>query len=90
MKDMRRLLPLDENFSVACIRVNRIMLVSLCAKTIKPIFEVDKSDRAVEGNASVYQVYAVCRTTSEKRVECSKGCGRGEGEGGISNSFRSA
>ena len=32
---------------------------------------------AVEGNASVYQVYAVSRTTSEERTECSKGWGVG-------------
>ena len=29
------------NYSVA-IRVNRVMLVSLCAETIKPVFEGDK------------------------------------------------
>ena len=38
---------------------------------------------AVEGNASVYQVYAVSRTTSEERAECSKGFGgAGSGKGG--------
>ena len=36
---------------------------------------------AVEGNASVYQVYAVSRTTSEERAECSRGW-MGGGEGG--------
>ena len=49
------------------------MLVSLRAETIKPAFEGTKSDSCVEGNASVYQVYPVSRTTSEERAECSKG-----------------
>ena len=31
------------NYSVA-IRVNRVMLVSLCAETMKPVFEENKSD----------------------------------------------
>ena len=50
----------------------------------------------MEGYASVYRVYAVSRTTSEKRAECSKGWkerGRGGvcwgGGEGIANSFRS-
>ena len=30
------------NYSVACTRVNRVMLVSLCAETIKPVSEGDK------------------------------------------------
>ena len=46
----------------------------------------------MEGNASVYQVYAVSRITSEERAECSKGWGGGLRGGcggeGISNSFR--
>ena len=34
---------------------------------------------AVQGNASVFQVYPVSRTTSEERAECSKGWGTGFG-----------
>ena len=30
------------NYSVACTRVNRVMLANLCAETIKPVFEVGK------------------------------------------------
>ena len=30
------------NYSVACTRVNRVMLVNLYAETIKPVFEGDK------------------------------------------------
>ena len=30
------------NYSVACTRVNRVMLVSLCAETLERVFEGDK------------------------------------------------
>ena len=70
-----------------------MMLVSLSAETIKLVFEGKKSDCAVERNASVYQVYALNRTTSEERAEFSKGwlgggggCGGGEISYGV---FRS-
>ena len=46
------------NYSVA-IRVNRVILVSLCTKTMK----------LVEDNASVYQVKPVSRITGEGRAE---------------------
>ena len=62
-----------------------MMLVSLCAETIKPVIEGENLT-AVEGNASVYQVYAVSRTTTEERTDCSKGWGGGWGSG-IPNSF---
>ena len=46
------------------------MLVrSLCAETIKPVFEGGQNLTAVEGNASVYQVYPVSRITDEGRAE---------------------
>ena len=61
------------------------MLGSLCAKTIKPVFEGDISDSCVEGNASVYQVYPVSRITGEGRAEFLSAWGHGfeqEGAGG--------
>ena len=30
------------SYSLACTRVNRVMLINLCAETIKPVFEGDK------------------------------------------------
>ena len=58
--------------------VNRVMLVSLCAETIKPVSEGDKNLTAVEGNASVYpQVYPVSRVTGEGRAECLRAWGHG-------------
>ena len=54
--------------SVAFTRVNRVMLVSLCAETMKPAFLKGKLT-AVEGNASFCQVYPVCRKTGEGRAE---------------------
>ena len=45
------------------------MSVSLCAETVKPVFEGDKNLTAVEGNASVYQVNPVSRITGEGRAE---------------------
>ena len=43
------------------------MLGSLCAETIKPVSEGDKSDSCVEGNASVDQVNPASRITGEGR-----------------------
>ena len=57
------------NYSVA-IRVNRVMLVSLCAETIKPV-----SEGTVEGNVSVYQVNPVSRITGEGRGRSFEGRG---------------
>ena len=37
---------------------------------------------AVEGNASVYQVYPVSRTTGERRAEISRAWGPGAGGAG--------
>ena len=67
--------------------VNRVMLVSLYAETIKPVSEGDKNLTAVEGNASVYQVNPVSRTTGEGRAEFSRTWGprfdkKGAGVGG--------
>ena len=47
------------------------MLVSLCAETIKPVFERDKNLTAVEGDASVYQVHPVSCITGEGRADIS-------------------
>ena len=60
------------------------MLVSLCAETIKPVFD-GQNLTAVEGNASVYQVYPVSHITGEGRAELSRAWGAGfdqEGAGG--------
>ena len=46
-----------------------MMLVSLSAETIKPVFEGDKIPTAVEGKVSDYQVYPVSRTTGGGRAE---------------------
>ena len=59
MKDIGRRLPLELQ---ACTRVNRVMLINLCTETIAPV----KNLTAVEGNASVYQVYPVTRITGEE------------------------
>ena len=57
------------NCSVA-IRVNRVMLVSLCAESIKPVSEGDKNLTAVKGNASVYyQVNPGRQIAGEGRAE---------------------
>ena len=59
--------------------------VSLCAETIKPVFEGDKNLTAVEGNASVYQSNPVSRITGEGRAEFLGTWGPGfdqEGAGG--------
>ena len=89
------------NYSVACTRVNRVMLVSLCAETIKPVFEGGKNLTAVGGNASVYQVYPVSSIPGEGSADFSRawgpefeqegagGGGGGEGEtGGATPSVR--
>ena len=34
--------PLLCNYSVACTRINRVMLVSMCAQTVKDVFEENK------------------------------------------------
>ena len=71
-----------------------MMLVSLCADTIKPVFEGGQNLTAVEGNASVYQENPVSRITGEGRAEFLKtwrpgfdqeGAGRG---GGATQSVR--
>ena len=46
-----------------------MMLVSLCAETIKHVFDGDLNLTAVEGNASVYQVHPVSRIAGERRAE---------------------
>ena len=52
------------------------MLVSLCAETIKPVFDRDNIYlAAVEGSALVHQVYTVSRITGEERVGFIKGMG---------------
>ena len=76
-----------------------MMLVNLCAETIKPVSEGGQNLTAVEGNASVYQVNPVGRITGEGRAEflrtwgadCDqKGAGwRGDGgTGGAAQSVR--
>ena len=57
------------NYIATCTRVNKVMLVCLCAGTIKPDLEGDKKMTAVEGNASVYQVNPVSRISGEARAE---------------------
>ena len=46
-----------------------MMLVSLCAETIKPVFEGNKILTAVEGNASLYQVNPASRIAGEGRAD---------------------
>ena len=46
-----------------------MVLINLCVKTVKPLFEGDKNITAVEGNILVYQVYHVSRAIVEGRVE---------------------
>ena len=60
------------------------MLISLCAETIKPVFE-GQNLTAVEGNTSGNQVYPVSRITGEGRAEIFRAWGPGfdqEGAGG--------
>ena len=50
-----------------------MMFVSLCAGTIKPVFDRDNIYlAAVEGSALVHQVYTVSRMTDEERVDFSR------------------
>ena len=74
--------PWNYNDNVA-LRVNRVMLVNLCAETIKPVLLGGQNLTAVEGNASVYEVYPVSRITGEERAEFLRALGHGfeqEGE----------
>ena len=48
------------------------MLINLCAETIKPVSKGGQNLTAVEGEASVYQVYPVRRTTGEGGAEIFK------------------
>ena len=41
------------------------MLTSVCAETIEPVLDEGQNLTAVEGNASVYQVYPVCRIAGD-------------------------
>ena len=70
---------------------------SLCAETIKSVFEGGQNLTAVEGNASVYQVYPVSRITGEGRAEFlgawwpgfeQEGAGGRGGAGGATHSVR--
>ena len=45
-----------------------MVLINLCAETIKPVFEGDNNMAAVAGNASVYEVYPVSRVAGEGRA----------------------
>ena len=64
------------NYSVACTRVNRVMLVSLCAETKNPCLRGTKSDSCGRKCIS-YQVYPVTRITSEGRAEFLRAWGTG-------------
>ena len=65
-----------------------MMLINLCAETIKAGFEGDKSDGSGR-NTIVYHVYPVSHTTGEGRAECSKGGGgRGNSQGSLRLSVR--
>ena len=70
-------------FFVACTRVNTVVLISLCAQTLKPVFEGGQNLTAVEGNASpVHQVYpVVSRITGEGRAEILRAWGAGFEQG---------
>ena len=85
------------NYSVACTRVNRVMLVSLCAETKNPCLRGTKSDSCGRKCIS-YQVYPVTRITSEGRAEFLRAwgpgfeqegaAGAGAGAGGATQSVR--
>ena len=48
-----------------------MMLVGLCAVTMKLVFDVDKNRTAVEGMAYImYIPYQVSRITGEKKAGC--------------------
>ena len=56
IKDTGRRLSLELQLeSVVATRVNRVMLVSLCAETIKPVFEGDKYI-----DYRLYMLYIAC------------------------------
>ena len=62
--------------------VNKVISVSLCAETIKLVFEGGQNVTAVQRKASVYQVNPVSRITGERRVEVSRSWGPGFEEEG--------
>ena len=70
IKDIGRRLRLELQYSVDCTRVNRVVLVSLCAETIKTGTKSDSCERKCI-------VYPVSRITGEGRAEFLRALGPG-------------